>query len=320
MKKKLSLLFLTMLAMLFMLSCRNNNDDDIKFYIPDNIQTLAVANMLDEGLTYNGKTVEFIFESESKIEKYLNNNTFTLALCNTTTAALSHKSNHKVKIVFNTSYSSSYIVTNGKKFSSLSNLIGNTIYVKKGFYSKLLQYELKNNDISYTLEEGNDYVADVYIKQVSDENEIITAFANNTDNSAIAFINEPYLTKLNHLCEIKICMDAQSEYKKLNDSNSYFETSLVVKNSFAEENEEFLTLLQEKFLEITKYLKNNNETLNTLFYNLGTSNLASISYDLSTIERANIYITKSWQHKENISKFIETFTNIKPDDDFYYEF
>ncbi len=315
MKKKLIAVILSIIFMLCLASCRNKNEDDIRFYLPDNISTLSVVNILNEGLIYNNKNVEFVFEDTSKIEKYVNNNDFTFAICKTTTAALSHKSNKKSKILFNTSFGSSYIVSNKSKISSFSNLIGKTVYTETGFNSKMLQYLLKSNDILYTLDEEKEGY--VYIEEVSNGNQIVSLYS--SDVETISLINEPYLTKISKLANVSIGIDIQSEYKKINNY-SYPEYSIVVSNSFAEDNAEFIEFLYEKLVQDYNYLYINHDKLNLYFKNLNLINLTGFSYDKSTIDRCNINVTKAYLHKDNVNNYVENFTNIKMDDEFYYQF
>ncbi len=315
MKKKLSVLILSIIFILCITSCRKKKDDDIKFYIPNNIRALGVANLLDEGITYNDKKIEFIFEEESKIEKYVNNDDFTFALCPTTTAALSHKTNSNVKLLFNTSHASACIVSNKTSISSLTSLVGKTIYVEKGSISKTLQYILKNNEISYSTSELKD--TSVCIKEVNDSNQLVSLFT--STDEVISLVSEPYLTKISNLFTVNIAIDIQNEYKKL---NNYFypDSSIVVNSTFAEENETFIYSLYSTLSGCQSYLDKNHDNLNVFFNNLDLTNLSGFSYDKQTIERLRVDVTKAYFHKENINNYVENFTNLKLDDDYYYAF
>ncbi len=328
MKKILLLLPITGLAILSFASCNDSKDKEgiIKFYLPDGTPSLAVANMLDEGFTYHNKKIEFKIEDASTIGAKIASDDCTLAICPTIVAAKIYTQGVKIKIATNNVFGNLYVVSTGKS-NKLTDLIGKKIYTTSGTTKSLLEYELKKNNIEYI--DGETAVSGKVTFQVmSSASEYIPILkqAAIKDEEAIAILGEPAVTNAISKVgdKLKIIVDMQEEYSKISQTTKekYPQASMVVKESFANSNKEFMNKLYDKLNENMDYLKNNYSTLGSI---LGKeeyqSSIASTTFTLDTIKRCNIGLEKAYMNKEYNNNYIKELMNgLSVSDDFYFEF
>lgn len=327
--KKIFLVSIAGLGMLSLASCNNNDKkmETINFYLPDGTPCLAVANMLDEGFEYDNKKVEFKFQEASTIGASIASDDCTLAICPTVVAAKIYSQGVDIRLATNNVFGNLYVVTTGDS-NKLSDLVGKKVYTTSGTTKSLLEYELKKNNIEY--QDGETAVdGKVTFHVMSAASEYIPSLkqAATKGEEAIAILGEPAVT--NAMAKVgeklKIAIDMQEEYSNLNQTSTvtkYPQASMVVKESFASDNKDFMNKLYDKLNENLDYLKNNYSTLGSV---LGKeeyqSSIASTTFTLDTINRCNIGLKKSYMNKEYNNNYIKELMNgLSVDDGFYFEF
>lgn len=327
MKKKILMASALALTSMALASCGSNKSNEtVKFYLPDGTPALAVANLLDEGFTYDDMTIDFEIVSADQIMSFIAKDECDLAICPTIAAAQAYSAGTDVKLVTNNVFGNLYVVSTSD-VTGLSNLTGKVVYTTSGATtSKLLEYELLKNNIPYvTGSEPQDGKVTICIKSTAAEIISLLLSGAKQGNEAFGVLGEPAVTKAVQTISaqgynINVSIDMQAEYTNINPSyTNYPQASIISHNGFADDNTEFIESLFEKLTKNEAYLLKNYSSLNTLFSDYGSS-LAGTTFTSETIARCNIGIEKAFKFKEFNNAYLKNIINVTADDDFFYGF
>ena len=117
--------------------------------------------------------------------------------------------------------------------------------------------------------------------------------------------------------DLKIALDIQNEYSKINNNESFPQACFVAKDE--------MILNHEKVLKrVISLLKDNKEFINesisriSSIYENYNSSLKNINFDDNLIKRCNIDFKMAKEIKTEINRYVYDLGNIELDDDFYY--
>ena len=197
--KKLKLFIKTILMVFFIVliisftSCKKNNKN-VCIYIPDGTPALALANVLDEGFTYNNKTLKVKFVEASSISGVVAYDDFSLAIMPTVTAAKLYSRNVDINL-FTTNVFGNLFILGVNSSEGLESLVDNVVYTTTGTTIDMLKYILTNNDIQF--EEGEEPVSGKVSISSKSKEEILQSLdkASQKGTKAFGVFGEPALTQ-----------------------------------------------------------------------------------------------------------------------------
>jgi len=328
MKKKVLMASAAVLATVALASCGSSksSDDTVKFYLPDGTPALAVANLLDEGFSYDGKTIEFEIVSADTIMASIAKDDCDLAICPTIAAAQAYNAGTDIELVTNNVFGNLYVVSTSSS-QSLSDLVGKVVYTTSGATtSKLLEYELTKNNISYTTgTEAVEGKVTLCIKSAASEIIPLLLAGAKQGNEALGVLGEPAVTNAQQKLagqgyELNVAVDMQAEYTAINPTyTNYPQASIISHNDFADDNDDFMDALYDKLSKNEAYLLKNYSTLNTLLSNYNSS-ISGTTFTEDTINRCNIGLEKAYKYQDFNNAYLKNIINITVDDDFFYDF
>lgn len=168
-------------------------------------------------------------------------------------AILYNNSNGAVKMVAANALGVIYIVEkDGETVNSLADLKGKTIYgTGKG---STPEYAL-----SYLLSQAGLIPGeDVTVEWKSEPAEIVAQMA--TERNSVAMLPQPYVTVAQGQLEnLRVALDLNDEWNKLDNGSAFVTASLVVRSAFAEEHPEALAKFLEEYKASTDYVNKNIE-------------------------------------------------------------
>lgn len=310
--------FIALILLIGVIACKKD-EKTIEIYLPDGTPALALANILDEGFTYNGRKAHFNFVLASEIALRVANGDADIAVMPTVLAAKAYNEGAKIKMISNNVFGNLFLGSINSSIDTLEGLKGKVVYVTTGTTISLFKYILTANNIE--CEMGSNPMADkVVLASKTDASEIIPllkqASIKNTD--AYGVLGEPALTKaMNTIGDnMKIAVDFQEEYKKISDGDSYPQAGLVCK---ADMDPKLIESLYDRLSKNKDYVIKNASSLGQL-YERYNSSLKGFNFNNEIIERCNIDLKKAKDIKDSINKYVTDLMKINLNDEFYYEF
>lgn len=301
--------FIIFLCLVIMTSCAS--DGSYTIYLPDGTPALAIANLLDKA----DDRFKINFVNPTEIASSVSVSNCDMAIMPTISAAtLYAKKNVPIKIVSNNVFGSLYLASK-TLINDVTNLKGHLIYATAGTTIDMIKYILTKNSIKFNL--SSEIKEDeVSITTASSAQEIIPLLAKNSE--CFGVLGEPVLSNaLKKVQDLKIALDIQNEYSKINNNESFPQACFVAKDE--------MILNHEKVLKrVISLLKDNKEFINesisriSSIYENYNSSLKNINFDDNLIKRCNIDFKMAKEIKTEINRYVYDLRNIELDDDFYY--
>lgn len=307
MRKLISLFFSFIL--LFMIGC--SSQKTFNFYLPDGTPALTVASLLAK----KDSRINFNFVNATEIAGAVASNDCDMAIMPTISAAtIYQKKSVDIKMVSNNVFGSLYLASKAK-IENINELKGHIIYSTAGTTIDMMKYILDKNNIHYNL--SSEIKEDeVSITTASSAQEIIPILSKN--DNVFGVLGEPVLSRaMNKISNLNIVLDLQSEYSKINNSNSFPQACFVVKNDMIKNNNDILLEIIELLKENKTFIGQNLASLNSIYQEYNSS-LKDIDFDNDLIDRCNIDFKMAKDIKEEVNKYVLDLGNIELDDEFYY--
>lgn len=268
---------------------------EVKMIIPDGLPSVAVAKLakekteIKEGYNVNyfiEKTPETLSTSIMKEEA-------DIAVVPSNMAAIAYNKTENYQIAGTVGSGSFYLVST-ENINDFDQLVGKAVWnIGKGLTPDLtVRSILKDKEI----DEDN-----INFNYVNSTNELVPLLA--TGKAKTGFIPEPALTSLlskNH--NIKIIKGINDTWKEINESkNGYPQSTLIVKSSFARENEEFINCLLGQMSNSIEWANRNGEKVGQYAKEIGSSIEPSIIS--KSLERSNLKFIKIHNSKQDYEDY-----------------
>jgi len=211
-----------------------------------------------------------------------------------------------------------YVLESGSSVETINDLVGKKLYSvgKNTTPEYVLNYLLKENNINKD--------TDLTIEYKSEATELAAAL--NEQPNQLALLPQPYVTIVQMQNEeIKIALDLNEEWKKVNDSSNIVTGVLVARNQFIEENKaEFDNFLSE-YKNSIEYVNNNPKEAAKLIKKFGIVDNEIVAE--KAIPKSSITYIDGEEMKTMISGYLEVLYSANPqsvggempEDDFYYQ-
>ncbi len=341
MKKLLSIILSSVLAVSFLTACSSKGADSSQ---PDsntesNISSVVEAEGIDiriagmKGPTSMG-LVSLLDKSEKGESK--NNYTFTLAgaadeitpkliqgeldiaaVPANLASVLYNNTEGKIKVLAVNTLGVLYIVEQGETVKSIQDLKGKTIYsTGKGTTPEYaLKYLLSQN--------GLDPEKDVTFEWKSEATEIVAVLKN--DPTAIAMLPQPYVTVAQTQIEgLNVSLNLNDEWNKLDNGSMLVTGVVVVRDDFAKENPEQIAMFLDEYKKSINFVNSNNEDAAVLIeqFDIFKGPIAK-----KALPHCNISFMEGQEMKSAVSGYLHTLFEQNPKsvggklpaDDFYYQ-
>lgn len=228
--------------------------------------TMGMVKLLDDAeqkLTANTYDFTMAAMADELTPGLLKGELDILAVPSNLGAILYKNSKGGVKMIAANALGVIYIVEKGgETINSLADLKGKTIYATgKG---STPEYAL-----SYLLSQaGLTLGKDVDVEWKSEPTEVVALMA--TEESSIAMLPQPFVTVAQSQLEnLRVAIDLNSEWDKLNNGSACVTAALIVRSAFAEEHPEALAKFLEEYAASTEYVNQNPEEASILVEKYG---------------------------------------------------
>ncbi len=209
-----------------------------------------------------------------------------------------------------------YIVERGNSVNSLADLAGKKLYATgEGATPEFaLRYLLKANGL-----EG-DKAPD--IQWCADTTEALSYISN--DETAIAMLPQPFVTAAQSKVEgLKVSLDLNEEWQKVNDGASMATGVIVVRTEFAEKYPQQVEKFMQEYAASVKYVNENTEQAAEL---IGGYEIVKAPIALKALPYCNICCLTGDELKECLGGYLEALYYMNPqsvggklpDDGLYY--
>ena len=322
MKKIIALLLIALLALTFVISCKNNDDNNKKTNV--NVAVLngstgfGMAYLMeqnDNGAANNNYTFQVQSDATVVNSALLNGDVDIAALPTNAASVLFNKPNNPVKVIAINTLGVLYVVENGTTVNNISDLEGKTIYCPAQNPAFVLQYILNKNNVNATID--TTYSTPALL------NKAVTSGALKDEN-VIAVLPEPVLTTATKAnSNLSIRLDLTEEWSKVEDTQ-LVQGCVVVRTEFLEQHPEAVANFLIEYKASIEYLQNNNDATAVLVvkHNIfANENVAKIA-----IPKCNVVYMVGVEMKTALSEFLTAISSINiqsiggalPTDDFYY--
>lgn len=282
---------------------------EIKLYLPDGTPMLAVAELLADGMEYEGQSISFTAELQpaSDIAKvFASYADCNFAVMPTVSAATIYSKGTEVQLASANVFGNLYVVGIGEA-DSLAALEGKLVYTTTGTTVAMMQYLLEENGIAWESgTEASEGVVTLCSKSAASDYLPLIKQAQANGTEAYGVLGEPAVTQCmtKVATESKIVVDLQAEYEALTGEAGYPQASLIVRTSFAQEHPALVHAIVEKLSGNESYLKDNAAGLQDFFKELGSSGLSGIAYTAETIDRCHLDVIGAQDVKEAVLAYL----------------
>lgn len=209
-----------------------------------------------------------------------------------------------------------YIVESGDTVSDISDLKGKTIYASgKGATPEYaLNYILSQNAINPE--------SDVAIEWKSEHAECLAALM--AEENAIAMLPQPFVTTAQaKSANIRVALDLNEEWDKLDTASSMLTGVVVVRKEFAETNPAAVEAFMKHYEESVKYVNENIEEAAAL---IEKYDIVPAAVAVKALPNCNITFIAGDEMKQKLSGYLavlfeqnpKSVGGALPSDDFYY--
>jgi NitT/TauT family transport system substrate-binding protein len=253
------------------------------------------------------------------VSNLLNGDLDIAALPTNVAAKVYNKTEGKYKLAGINTYGVLYILTNNSEIKSIEDLKDKKISIsgKGSTPDFVLNYLLTKN--------GLDPEKDVEINYLPSHNEVAQGVI--AGDIEIAVIPQPFVTMVTmQNKDIKISLDLQEEWKKVDEKNSNLMMGcIVVKSEFADKYPEFLESFLSEYDKSVKWVNENPKEAGILVENHGILPKAKIA-ELA-IPKCNIVYVNAEDSKASTDAFLKVLHSFDPasvggklpDEGFYYK-
>ncbi len=317
--KKLRFLLVALIGMLCLCSCGNTEEgpapEHVDIYLPDGTPALAMANLLDQGFTYQNTETEFHIVPADQIAPNIIKNA-DLGIMPITAAAKIHLQ-AEIKLASVNVFGSLHLVGTNS-LDDVSKLKGKLVYVTTGTTIDMMKYILTKNQIEF-VEQGEAVEGKVALSSMPSAADIIPLLkkATNTKTEAYGVLGEPVVTKaLSANPDLKLTFDLQKLYKDIQGSDGYSQAGLVVKTAFNDLYPDYVKALINQLKENEQFCMDHTEELPSIFKKYD-STLQGMTFTKETIKRSNIRIEEAGVIKKDIQTYVKDLAGIDVTDNFF---
>ena len=284
---------------------------------PTGIGMTWLLDSADKGEALNNYTYTIAAAPDEITGKLVNGSIDIAALPTNAAANLYQKTEGKVKLLSLNTLGVLYILENGEKVNSVSDLKGMTIGASG-------QGAVPEFALNYILtENGIDLEKDVEIKWFDEHSELATQMLTGKVN--VAIVPEPFVTTITMQDEnIRVALNVTEEWENVADCILSM-GCIVVRTEFAEKNPKAVeNFLNEYQISVDKTNNNIDETADLC---VNYEIVAKKPIAIAAIPRCNIVNITGDDMKDQIKGFYDLLFNFKagliggalPDENFYYE-
>ena len=260
---------------------------------------------LIDSLQKSGSNIKVVIADEPiQVRKMMIDGTADFAILPTTMAAILYNKGLNYRLAAIPVWGTLYLFGTDQSISHWSDLKGKRVNVMaKGMTPDVVfRYLLEQNGLNPDKDLTLDYRFPTHI-------DLANAMA--AGQAKLAVISEPLVSLvMDKNKEVFPVFDLNHEWEKVLNI-PFAQTSLLIKNSFAESNPQLVEQLINSYEYSTKWVNNNHDTAAKLIveYNI----LQSFEVALSSIPRSNLKFVRSKYIKKDIEGFLRIFYNQNPD-------
>lgn len=210
-----------------------------------------------------------------------------------------------------------YICEKGESIGSLEDLKGKTIYAtgKGSTPEYALRYILSEN--------GIDPDSDVTLEWKSEPTEVV-ALMQEADENTVAMLPQPYVTVAQTSVEgLKIAVDLNEEWEKLDNGSQFLTGVLVVRKDFAQQNPDAVKTFLSEYQASTEYVNANTEEAAQL---IEKYDIVKAAVAQKALPYCNITFSAGEEMTESMNGYLQVLYDqnpksiggAMPGDDFYY--
>ncbi len=315
--KKIGLLIIILLSVC-LCSCKDDKPiEEVDIYLPDGTPALAMANLLDEGFTYENTKTNFHIVPAGNIVAEISAATCDLGIMPITAAATIYNKGVAIQLASVNIFGNLHIVGTNE-LASLDELKGELVYTTVGTTIAMTQYILKQSGIEVV--QGEEAVADkVTLCSKNEASEIIPLLSKAVKDGKEAYgvLGEPVVTKALSLpAKLKLTFDLQKCYKDIKGTEGYPQAGLVVKKEFLSQHEGYVDALIAKLEENSSYLLEHTADLPNVFKKYDSS-LQQMTFTADTINRCNVRVAKANTIKNDVISYVKDLAKIELTDQFF---
>ena len=264
----LTIFIIILIIGIFCISCNANKSNEnfrdenttLNFAAPEGTPALAILRMPENYKKIDGTNINYKIVSPTNIAAEMSSKESQLIIMPINAGANLIRQGAKYKLVSIAVEGSLFMIGNNSAGNhiNLTDIIGKKIACigKTGIPGLIFRFVMKNNGINI-IENGNPNSEnnEILVQYVADGNVAKTLLSNNQVDFAV--VGEPAASALKNALNLNSEMNIQSEYSKLNSSESanYAQAGLFVVNELAED---------ERFMnELFAALKTNKDWINS---------------------------------------------------------
>lgn len=341
MKKLLSIILSSVLAVSFLTACSSKEPDssqpnsntesntssvvetegiDIRIAGMKGPTSMGLVSLLDKsekGESKNNYTFTLAGAADEITPKLIQGELDIAAVPANLASVLYNNTEGKIKVLAVNTLGVLYIVEQGETVKSIQDLKGKTIYsTGKGTTPEYaLKYLLSQN--------GLDPEKDVTFEWKSEATEIVAVLKN--DPTAIAMLPQPYVTVAQTQIEgLNVSLSLNDEWNKLDNGSMLVTGVVVVRDDFAKENPEQIAMFLDEYKESINFVNSNNEDASVLIeqFDIFKGPVAK-----KALPHCNISFMEGQEMKSAVSGYLNTLFEQNPKsvggklpaDDFYYQ-
>ncbi|OFI01519.1 NMT1/THI5 like protein [Clostridium acetireducens DSM 10703] len=334
MKKRISIFLVISIFFITLMGCGNNISTDNSKKPEENKKNVTVKIAGLKGPTSMGMIK--MFEEKPSLGKGIQSNyevvptpdvlisklvnsEFDIAAIPVNAASTIYNKTGKYKFLAMNTWGMLYIVSNGVEVDSIKDLKDKKVYVSgKGMVPDFaFRYILKENGLNPEKDLNIDYT-------LSQHEELSQALI--SGKIKIALLPEPFVTMVTSKNkDIKVKLNIEEEWKKINNKSSVATGCLVVRDEFAKENPEVVDTFLKEYEKSINWVNNNKEQASVLIEKFGILPKAKIAE--MSIPRCSIRYMNAQDSKEKVNGFLKVLYDFTPkstggklpDENFYYK-
>lgn len=310
MKIKLVLRSLLIAFIAFAIACcssqgGSNKKESVKIATLRGPSAMSMIKMIDEMDTLQGKSAEFIIKNEPvQLRPLILQNKVDFAIVPTNMAAILYNKHHAYHVAAIPVWGTLYLFGSDTSISSWSDLRNKKIHLMaKGMTPDVMfRYLLDENGLNPNSDVKLDYSFPTHI-------ELANAIA--SGKAELGVISEPMVSMVKQKnSSVHSLLSLNNEWKKITGL-SIPQTSLLVNNKFAENNNEWVRQFLAEYKKSIEWVNNNPEQASELIVK------HNILDNKQTAEKAipacNIKYQDAREAKQTIVSYLEIFYNMNPD-------
>lgn len=292
MKKKLTLILISVISTFMFISCGNTTlkDDnngvqeasEIKFVVPDGLPAISVAKIIKEKPQIDKKyNIEYSIEQSSDtLATSVMKGEPDIAIVPSNLAATAYNKNKQYVIAGTVGWGSFYIGSSDPQVTSVEDLKGKEVYnIGKGLTPDIIAKCILND-------KGINTDSDINFSYVDGVTELAPIIL--SGKAQYAVIPEPALSTVQEKNEnFKTIININDEWKSLNNSEyGYPQATIIIKSDLVNNNKEFVNEVLDRVDESCRWIYEEKNLLGEYCEEIGVS--AKKPIIIKAISRSNI--------------------------------